>query len=89
MDETNLDNPTACKENLRMSRDAFMQYHNMLLPYGLPRIDKCDSIEILGMYVWTYAHQSAARECKYRFEWSLDTISKRITEVAHVMYRWA
>ena len=84
-----LHNPTACKDNFRMSRDAFMQLHNMLLPYGLPSTAKCDSVEALGMYVWTCAHQSTARECKYRFKWSLDTVSRNVTEVAHVMYRWA
>jgi hypothetical protein len=72
-----------------MSRDAFMQLHNMLLPYGLPSTPKCDSIEALGMYVWTCAHHSVARECKYRFEWSLNTVSRKITAVANVMYKWA
>jgi hypothetical protein len=84
-----LHNPTACKDNFRMSRDAFMQLHNMLLPYGLPSTAKCDSIEALGMYVWTCVHQSVARECKYRFERSLDTVSRKITAVANVMYKWA
>jgi hypothetical protein len=41
------------------------------------------------MYVWFCAHQSAARECKYRFERSLDTVSRKITTVANVMYKWA
>jgi hypothetical protein len=45
-----LHNSTACEENLRMSRDVFMQLHNMLLPFGLPCTDKCNSIEALGMY---------------------------------------
>jgi hypothetical protein len=84
-----LDNPTACVDNLRISRDTFMYLHNMLLPYGLPCTDKCDTIKALGMYVWTCAHQSATRECKHRFGRSFDTVSRKVTEVAHVMYRWA
>ncbi|CAD6340542.1 unnamed protein product [Miscanthus lutarioriparius] len=51
--------------------------------------DKCTSVEALGMYIWTCSHQSASRECKYRFERSLDIVSRKITTVAEVMYRWA
>ena len=65
--ELTLDNPTKCIDNLHMSRDAFMHLHNMLLPFGLPSTDKCNSVEALGMYVWTCAHQSTSIECKYRF----------------------
>ena len=80
---------TRCLENLRMSPDAFMHLHEILLPFGLPETDKCTSVEALGMYIWTCAHQSASRECKDRFERSLDTVSRKITVVAEVMYRWA
>ena len=79
-----LDDPTKCKDNLRMSCDAFMHLHNMLLPFGLPSTDKCSSVEALGMYVWTCAHQSASRECKDRFERSLDTVSRKVTALAEV-----
>ena len=81
--------PTKCIDNLRMSRDAFMHLHNMLLSFGLPSTDKCSSVEALGIYVWTCAHQSASRECKDRFERSLDTVSRKVTALAEVMYRWA
>ena len=50
------DDPTKCIDNLHMSRDAFMHLHNMLLSFGLPSTDKCNSVEALGMYVWTCAH---------------------------------
>ena len=63
-----LENPTKCIDNLRMSRDAFMHLHNMLLSFELPSTDKCSSVEALGMYICTCAHQSASRECKDRFE---------------------
>ena len=80
---------TKCIDNLRITRDAFMHLHDTLLPFGLPSTDKCTSVEALGMYIWTCAHQSASRECKDRFERSLDTVSRKITVVAEVMYRWA
>jgi hypothetical protein len=84
-----LNNPTACHDNFRMSRDAFMELHDMLRPFGLPSTNKCDSIEALGIYVWTCAHHSAARQCKYRFERSLDTVSRKVTKIANVMFKWA
>ncbi|CAD6334595.1 unnamed protein product [Miscanthus lutarioriparius] len=80
---------TKCIDNLRLMRDAFMHLHDTLLPFGLPSTNKCTSVEALGMYIWTCAHQSASRECKHRFERSLDTVSRKLTAVAEVMYRWA
>lgn len=46
-----LSNPITCLDNFRMSRDAFMHLHNMLIPFGLPSTDKCMSVEALGTYV--------------------------------------
>ena len=63
--------------------------HDTLLPFGLPSIDKCTSVEALGMYIWTCAHQSACKECKDRFERSLDTVSRKIIVVKEVIYRRA
>jgi hypothetical protein len=81
-----LANLVACLDNFRMSRDSFMQLHNMFLPFDLLSIDKCTYVEALGMYIWICAHQSTARECKYRFERSLDIVSRKISDVANVMY---
>ena len=78
---------TKCIDNLRITRDAFMHLHDTLLPFGLPSTDKCTSVEALGMYIWTCAHQSASRECKHRFARSLDTVSRKLTVVAEIMYR--
>ena len=49
--ELALDDPTKCIDNFCMSRDAFMHLHNMLLLFGLPSTDKCNSVEAVGMYV--------------------------------------
>ena len=78
---------TKCIDNLRMTHDAFMHLHDTLLPFGLPSTDKCTSVEALGMYIWTCAHQSTSRECKHRFARSLDTVSRKLTVVAEIMYR--
>ena len=84
-----LANHTKCLDSLRIPRDVFLYLHETLLSFGLPATDKCTSVEALGMYIWTCGHQSASRECKDRFERSLDIVSRKITVVAEVMYRWA
>ena len=58
----NLDDPTKCIDNLRMSRDAFLNLHDCLLPYGLKSTKECDSMKALGLYIWTCAHGSGVKE---------------------------
>ncbi|XP_066324607.1 uncharacterized protein [Miscanthus floridulus] len=83
-----LQNEQKCKENLRMSPDAFLHLHNILLEYGLKGTQQTGSIETLGLYVWTCAHNEAARRSRDRFERSLDTVSRKLTHVAEVICRW-
>ena len=87
--ELNLQNEQRCKENLRMSPDAFLHLHNILVEYGLKGTQQTGSIETLGLYVWTCAHNGAARRSRDRFERSLDTISRKVTHVAEIVSRWA
>jgi len=84
-----LDDPTKCIDNLRMSRDAFLNLHDRLLPYGLKSTKDCGSMEALGLYIWTCAHGAGVRECRDRFERSLDTISRKTSKLAEIMFRWA
>ena len=44
-------------------------------------------MEALGLYIWTCG--SGIRECKDRFERSLDTISWKTSKMAEIMFRWA
>ena len=39
--------------------------------------------------MWTCAHNGATRRSRDRFERSLDTVSRKVTQVAEVMCRWA
>ena len=39
--------------------------------------------------MWTCAHNQAVRRWRDRFERSLDTISRNVTHVIEVIYRWA
>lgn len=84
--ERNLFFSWRCNNNLRMSPEAFLHLHDMLLPYGLRSTRECGSKEALGLFIWTCAHGSAVRESQDRFERSLDTISRYVTAVADVMF---
>jgi hypothetical protein len=86
----NLSNKNRCKNNLRMSLDAFLHFHDILATiYGLESTSQCDSKEVLAMFIWTCGHASAVREAQDRFERSLDTISRKCTLLAEIMLRWA
>ena len=87
--QLNLQNEQKCKENSRMSPDAFLYLHNILLEYGLKSTQQTGSIETLGLYVWACAHNGAARRKRDRFEWSLDTVSRKVSHVVEVICRWA
>ena len=39
--------------------------------------------------MWTCAHNQAFRRSKDRFEWSLDTVSRKVSHVVEVICRWA
>jgi hypothetical protein len=70
-----------------MSPDDFMHLHDILLGFGLNDTQQTGSLEALGIYVWTCAHNQATRRSRDRFEWSLDIVSRKITHVTEVMYR--
>jgi hypothetical protein len=86
----NLSNKKRCKNNLRISPDAFLHLHDILATsFGLESTSQCDSKEALAMFIWTCGHASAVREAQDRFERSLDTISRKCTLLAEIMLRWA
>ena len=39
--------------------------------------------------MWTCVHNQAFRRSRNRFERSLDTVSRKVSHVAEVIYRWA
>jgi hypothetical protein len=80
---------TRCHEMLRMSREAFLELHDRLLPFGLESTRECTSREALAVYIVTCAHGTGVRQVKDRFERSLGTVSCKTTTVAQVMFRWA
>ena len=85
----NLSNPRKCLDNLCMSPDDFMHLHDILLGFGFKGTQQTGSLEALGIYVWTCAHNQATRRSGDRFERSLDIVSRKVTHVAGVICRWA
>ena len=87
--EVNLRNKRKCLDNLCMSLDNLLHLHNILLGFGLKGTKETGSLECLGIYLWTYAHNQATRRSRDRFERSLDTVSRKMSHVIEVMCRWA
>ncbi|CAN6307983.1 unnamed protein product [Urochloa humidicola] len=84
-----LNDLTLCRDNFRMTRQAFLQLHDNLVTFGLTSTRYCTSMESLGMYIWLCAQGSSVRQCRTMWARSLDTISRNTTKVAKVMIRWA
>jgi hypothetical protein len=88
--DLNLRNAGRCHDNFRMSPDAFLQLHDTLVTYHMLRsTQEVESIESLATFVWACASQQACRQIKDRFERSLDTICRKMSEVADVMFSFA
>jgi hypothetical protein len=88
--ELNLRNAGRCHDNFHMSSDAFLQLHDTLVTYhGLRSTQEVDTIESLAMFVWACASRQACRQIKDRFERSLDTICRKMSEVVDVMFSFA
>ena len=76
--EINLRNENKCFNNLRMSPDNLLHLHNILLGYGLKGTRETGSLECLGIYLWTCAHNLATRRSSDRFEQSLIQLVGRL-----------
>ena len=88
--EQNLHEPTRCHENFRMLPDQLLRLHDILVTnHGLRGARETGTLESLAMFVWTCAQRGARRRCKDRFERSIDTISRKMTEVVAVFSSFA
>ena len=65
--EVNMRNERKCMDNLRMSPDNLLHLHDILLGFGLKGTRETGSLECLGIYVWTCAHNQATRRSRDRF----------------------
>lgn len=83
----NLNFPQDCYDMFRMSRPLFERLHNLLVTsYGLKSTSKMDSIEALGMFLWTIGAPQSFVQVKNRFERSKGTISVKFEEVLQSVY---
>lgn len=70
-----LDNPTACFNMFRMSRELFYMLHNVLSSsYGLKTSKKMSSVEALAMFLWIVGPPQSIRQAENRFERSTETV---------------
>jgi predicted chitinase len=62
---------------LHMSRDAFLELHDHLVPFGLQSTRECTSREALAVYIATCVHGTGVRQVKDRFERSLQSVARQ------------
>jgi hypothetical protein len=73
-----------------MTPNDFTEFHDTLVRYhGLRSTQEVESCETLGMFLWACGTQQATRQIRDRFERSLDTISRKMAQVADAMYGFA
>jgi len=82
-----LNDPTACFNMFRMSRELFNRLHDVLVSsYGLKSTRKMSSIECLAMFLWIIGAPQSFRQAKNRFKRSTETISRKFDKVLHIVY---
>ncbi|WVZ88353.1 hypothetical protein U9M48_034884, partial [Paspalum notatum var. saurae] len=88
--ELNLHDSAKCYKNFCMKPAAFMQLHQLLVTnYGLQSTRQFDTVEALAMFLWARGTGQSCRQIQDRFERSLDTISRKMGNVADAMFSFA
>src|SRR6266540_685127 len=85
-----LNNPRACYKIFRMTRPVFDSLHDTLTNYyGLRSSTGMNSIECLGLFLWTLGGPQSISQVENRFERSTKTIFRKLTEVLICVNRLA
>jgi hypothetical protein len=80
--EITLQNPIECYNVFRMRRSVFLYLHDTLVQnYGLKASRGMCTKEALAMFLWACGAPQSFRQVKNRFSHSLETISRKFTEV--------
>ncbi|WVZ64601.1 hypothetical protein U9M48_014096, partial [Paspalum notatum var. saurae] len=88
--ELNLHDSDRCYNNFHMQPDAFLQLHQLLVTnHGLQSTQQFESIEALAMFLWACGSGQSLRQIQDRFERSLDSICRKMGNVANVMFDFA
>ncbi|WVZ99148.1 hypothetical protein U9M48_044488 [Paspalum notatum var. saurae] len=88
--QMNLQKEQKCYDNFRMQPDDFLHLNDILVRYhGLQSTQEFDSLEGLGMFLWACATGQPLRQIKDRFDRSLETVTRKMGEVAEAMIRFS
>jgi len=88
--EVTLQNPVDCYDMFRMRRSVFLRLHDTLVQnYGLRSSRRYCSKEALGMFLWACGAHQSFRQCRNKFRRSLETVSRKFTEVLESIVRLA
>jgi len=80
--EITLQNPTECYNMFRMRRSVFLHLHDTLVEnYGFKASRGMCTKEALAMFLWACGAPQSFRQVKNKFTHSLETISRKFTEV--------
>jgi len=88
--EIQLQNPTECFNMFRMTRSVFIRLHETLVNnYGLKPSRRMCTKEALGMFLWACGAPQSFRQIKNKFGHSLETVSRKFTEILESITRMA
>ncbi|WVZ65113.1 hypothetical protein U9M48_014530, partial [Paspalum notatum var. saurae] len=88
--EIQLQNPTECFNMFSMTRSVFLHLHKTLVNnYGLKPSRRMCTKEALGMFLWACGAPQSFRQIKNKFGHSLETVSRKFTEVLESITRMA
>ena len=77
-----LENPRACYNMFRMSRNVFDKLHNVLVEsYGLKSTKKMTSVETLSLFLWMCGAPQGMRQAEDQFSRSTETCSRKFDKV--------
>ncbi|WVZ48956.1 hypothetical protein U9M48_000341 [Paspalum notatum var. saurae] len=88
--DVNLADSKKCYKNFRLHPPAFHALHSTLVAnHGLKSTMQCDSIEALGMFLWSCGTRQSQRQIADRFGLSTDTVCRKFGEVLEAMVSFA
>jgi hypothetical protein len=88
--ERTLCHPTHCYNMFRMHAHVFELLHQELVDnYGLESTSKMSSRESLGMFLYIVGPPQAVRQAEYRFERSMETVSRKFHHVLACLVKLA
>jgi hypothetical protein len=86
--ERTLENSNDCFDMFRMRRTVFRRLHDTLVEsYGLLPSRGVSTTKALGIFLWACGGPQSFRQIKNKFGYSLETISRKYSEVLNALYK--